>query len=133
VIYNDFSRNTTQRLQFLLRFSATLRVTECKKGGCNRSYLLLSNSTHKTKTLFANRWKITNSKAPGPIMMIGQIRNREYQLDHIYYTLLWQVLGFVVSFTSLPNYAKMVSQNHLVEHILTFLHPIPICRVTYLL
>jgi hypothetical protein len=34
-------------------------------------YLLLSNSTHKTKTLFANRWKTTNSKAPGPIIMIA--------------------------------------------------------------
>jgi hypothetical protein len=34
-------------------------------------YILLSNSTHKTKTLFANRWKTTNSKAPGPIIMIA--------------------------------------------------------------
>jgi hypothetical protein len=33
---HDFSRDTTQRLQFLLRFSATLRITESKKGGCNR-------------------------------------------------------------------------------------------------
>jgi hypothetical protein len=36
VIHKDFSRNTTQPLQFLLRFSATLGITESKKGGCNR-------------------------------------------------------------------------------------------------
>jgi hypothetical protein len=36
------------------------------------SYLLVSIPTHKTKTRTANRWKTTNSKAPGPIIMIGQ-------------------------------------------------------------
>jgi hypothetical protein len=32
--------------------------------------------------------------------------NREQQLDHIYYTLLWQVLGFAVPFTSLSKLCK---------------------------
>jgi hypothetical protein len=45
-----------------------------------------------------------NSKPPGPIIMIGQSeRNMEQQLNHIYYTLLWQVLGFAVPFTSLSK------------------------------
>jgi hypothetical protein len=36
------------------------------------SYLLFSNPTHRTKTGAANRWETTNSKAPGPIIMIDQ-------------------------------------------------------------
>jgi hypothetical protein len=36
------------------------------------SYLLFSTPTHKTKTGTANRWETTNSKALGPIIMIGQ-------------------------------------------------------------
>jgi hypothetical protein len=28
----------------------------------------------------------TSSKPPGPIIMMGPIRNTEQQLDHIYYT-----------------------------------------------
>jgi hypothetical protein len=48
-----------------------------------------------------------NSKPPGPIIMIGRSeRNMERQLNHIYYTLLWQVLGFAVPFTSLSKACK---------------------------
>ncbi len=36
------------------------------------------------------------------------IRNRGQQSDHICYTLLWQVLGFVVTFTSLRKLCKNV-------------------------
>ncbi len=36
------------------------------------SYLIISNPTHKTKTGTANRWETTNSKALGPIIMIGK-------------------------------------------------------------
>jgi hypothetical protein len=36
----------------------------------------------------------TNSKLPRPIIMITCLfGNKEQQSDHIYYTLLWQVLG----------------------------------------
>ncbi len=40
------------------------------------SYLLVSIPTHKTKTRTANRWETTNSKAPGPIIMMAN-QNRE--------------------------------------------------------
>ncbi len=36
------------------------------------SYLLFSKPSHKTKIGTANRWETTNSRALGPIIMIGQ-------------------------------------------------------------
>jgi hypothetical protein len=40
-----------------------------------------------------------NSKPPGPIIMIGQSeRNMEQQLNHIYYTLLWQSVRLCYAF-----------------------------------
>jgi hypothetical protein len=36
------------------------------------SYLLFCNPTHKTETGIVNRWGTTNSKPPGPIIMIHQ-------------------------------------------------------------
>jgi hypothetical protein len=60
---------------------------------------------------------------------------REQQSDHICYTLLWQVLGFNhVLLSASAKSAKMLSQNHFAEpnrHVLTFLHPALIFRVTY--
>jgi hypothetical protein len=41
---------------------------------------------------------------------------------------------FAVPFTSLRNSAKSLAQNHFAElnqHVLAFLYPISICRVTY--
>ncbi len=35
-------------------------------------YLHFSNPTHKTKTGTSNRWQMTNSKPPGPTIMIGE-------------------------------------------------------------
>jgi hypothetical protein len=36
------------------------------------SYVLFSATpTHKTETGTANRWRITNNKPPGPIIMMG--------------------------------------------------------------
>jgi hypothetical protein len=57
---------------------------------------------------------------------IWSIRNREQQSNHIYYTLLWQVLGFAVPFTSLSKPCKMLGQEPFAkpnEQVLTFLHP----------
>ncbi len=65
------------------------------------SYLLFSNPTHETKTGTADRGETTNTKPPGPI------RNRDQQPQHIYYTLLWQLLlGFAGPFTSLSKLCK---------------------------
>ncbi len=58
------------------------------------SNLLFLNPNHKTKTETANRWETTNTNPLG-------IKNMEQQSDHIYYTLLWRVLGYTVPFTSL--------------------------------
>ncbi len=38
----------------------------------NFYYLLFGNRTHQFKTGTAHRWKTTDSKRPGPIIMIGQ-------------------------------------------------------------
>ncbi len=45
-----------------------------------------------------------------------------------YYTLLWQVLGFAMPFTSLSKVCKNTGPN---QHVLTCLHPIWLCEVTY--
>jgi hypothetical protein len=42
------------------------------------------------------------------------VRNREQQSDHIKYTLLLQLLGFVVPFTSLSE-TIILGQNHFAE------------------
>jgi hypothetical protein len=43
-------------------------------------------------------------------------------LEHIYYTLLWQVLGFAMPFTSLSKLCKNTGPNR---------HPIWLCNVRY--
>jgi hypothetical protein len=46
--------------------------------------------------------------------------------EHIYYTLLWQVLGFAVDSPASAKAAKMLGQNRFAQpnwHVLTFLHP----------
>ncbi len=53
--------------------------------------------------------------------------------DHICYTLLWQVLDLTVCFytPTSANCTKMLGQAHFAElnqHVLTFLHPILLCR-----
>ncbi len=91
-------------------------------------YLLFPNSTHKTKTWFANGWEPTNSKPPRPIIMITYLfGNKEQQSDHIYYTLLWQVLGIICPLPASTHSAKMLGKNYFVElnqYILMFLHSI---------
>ncbi len=39
------------------------------------SYLLFCNPTHETETMTVNRWGTTNSKPPGPIIMIDQSKS----------------------------------------------------------
>jgi hypothetical protein len=78
-----------------------------------------------------NRWEITNTKPPGPIIMIG---HREKQSDHNYYTLLWwQVTNFFSAFTSLKKLCKNARSKHFAEpsgYVLISLHPIVMRRVT---
>jgi hypothetical protein len=64
----------------------------------------------------------------------GPIRNREQQLDHIYYTLLWPVKISAAPFTSLSKLCKY-TRGKLVScakpACFDFLHSILMCRVTY--
>jgi len=98
------------------------------------SYLIFPNFTHKTKTGTANMWETTNNKLPGSIIMIGQSETgSSSQITFITlfsnrYTALLCLL--LVS----ANCAKMLGENHFAKpnlYVLTFLHPILICRVTY--
>jgi hypothetical protein len=60
----------------------------------------------KLKLVLLRGGETTNSNPAGPVLMTGKSENREQQSDHIYYTLLWQVSGFAVPFTSLSKLCK---------------------------
>ncbi len=80
----------------------------------------------------ANRWGATNREPPGPIIMIGQSRNTQQQLDHIHYTLLRRCTTLLRLLPATAKFAVMLSQKDSPEpnpHVLTFLHPM--CRITY--
>jgi hypothetical protein len=95
----------------------------------------------------ANRSETTNSKPPRRIIMIVPIRNsKEQQLDHIYYSSSPGLVRFAVAFMSLSSELYKLRQdwcqtpvqvttrlvsNPFAEpnrYVLTFLHPILICR-----
>jgi hypothetical protein len=65
------------------------------------SYLPFSKPTHKSKSGVANRVDITCTNDCDCAMT-----NREQLSDHIYYTLLLQMSGFAVPFTSLSKLYK---------------------------
>jgi hypothetical protein len=58
----------------------------------------------------------------------------EHQSDHIYYALLKQVHIFAALFTSLSKLSQYAGEKTFSganRHMLTLLHSILICRVTY--
>jgi hypothetical protein len=62
------------------------------------------------------------------------MRNKDQQSDHIYYTLLWQVLWLPVPFTSLSTVCSTAEPKPFCwakRHDLSFLHRISTCRATY--
>jgi hypothetical protein len=68
----------------------------------------------------------------GRLLIINQV-NDHYDWpiriwSIFYYTLLWQVLGCAMPFTSLSKVCKNTGPN---RHVLTFLRPIWLCEVTY--
>ncbi len=97
-------------------------------------YVLFCNPTHKTETRTANRWGTTNSKPPGPIIMMRQSETLSCSWI-IFITLFFQVQSAAVPFTSYGQPAPLCcEQNHFPEpnrHVLDFLHLILLCRVTY--
>jgi hypothetical protein len=68
------------------------------------SYLLVCIPTHKTetRTANANRWETTNSKAPGPIIMIGQSETGSRVRTYLSHSSLAGV-RLCCSFTSLSK------------------------------
>jgi hypothetical protein len=99
------------------------------------SYPLVWNPTNKTETGTAKRWKrTTNSKPPGPIIMMGHSETVSSKLDHIHYTLFCRFRALLRPQPSMATCAIMLSQNHFSEsnrHMFDFVHPILLCRITY--
>jgi hypothetical protein len=83
------------------------------------SYLLFSNPTHKLDL---------------GLQIGGRLLIATHQDQSNYPANQQQLLGVAVPFTSLIKLCKVLARNHLAEpnqHVLTFLHPILICRLTY--
>jgi hypothetical protein len=123
-------------IQNQLRTSpAVLSMQPCTRVASKFSYLLFCNPTHKTETGILNRWgTTTNRQPPGPIIMILQSETlRSSQI--IFVTLFCSVAQRCCAFHQpRQTFAIMLSQNAFPElnrHILTFLHPILLCRITH--
>jgi len=100
------------------------------------SYLLFSNPTHKTKIGTANMWEIISCKTPGAVIMIGQSETgRSTQLILILlFSIRCEALLCCVPPALANVLKKMLGQIHFIEpneHVLTFLHPILICRLPH--
>jgi hypothetical protein len=115
--------------------AALLSMRPCKLYLTSRfRYLLFFNLTLKTKTAAANGWETTRYLANHLDQSLWlPIRNKEQQSDHIYYILLYQVLGFVVPSISLNKLYKNAGSKLFFaepnQYVFTFLHPILIYRV----
>jgi hypothetical protein len=75
------------------------------------SYLFICNPTHKTETGTANRWGTTNSKPPGPIIMMGQSETLT-STQIVFITL--QVHAVAGPFTSYHKRSNLLSQTGIV-------------------
>ncbi len=87
-------------------------------------YLLFSNLTHKTKIKNANMWETTNSKPPGPIIMVAWSETRKQQqsvaagVSQIIsvWTLSLAGVSLCCAVSSLSKLCKkMLGQNHFAE------------------
>jgi hypothetical protein len=93
-----------------------------------------SNPTHKTKIGTATRWETTNSKPHGPIIMIGQSETMSSSQIISITVFAGRCTALLCHLLASANCTKFVGQNDFAEpnqHVLTFLHPILVCRVTY--
>jgi hypothetical protein len=68
----------------------------------NSSYLVFRNPSDKTKIGIANRWGITNSKPPGPIIMMNQSETLNNS-QVIFIALFSAGAQFVAPFTNASN------------------------------
>ncbi len=87
------------------------------------TYVLFCNPTHKTEIGTVNRWGTTNSKPPGRIIMMSQIRNTVQRLDHIYYTLFCRCIALLRFVSSMVKHflPAMAARTQLCEAKTIFL------------
>jgi hypothetical protein len=93
---------------------------------------LFSNPTHKTETGTGNMLGTSNSKPPGPILMIGQ--SETLSSSQIVFITLFCAGTQHCVLPATAKYTIMLSQNHFHKpnwHILSFLHRNLMCRITY--
>ncbi len=98
------------------------------------SYVLFCNSTHETGTWIANRWETSNSKPPGPIIVMGQSETLSQQLDHIHYTLFCRCTALLGLLPATATCTNKQSRNQFPDpnrQTLDSLHPILLCKITY--
>jgi hypothetical protein len=81
------------------------------------SYLILFNPTHQAQIGTANRWETTNCKPSGPIIMMCQWETPRADV-------------FITLFSTGAQHCCAFCQNHFPD-MLTFLHPMWLCRFTY--
>jgi len=97
-------------------------------------YLTFWNPAHQTETDTANRWETTKSKPPGLIITIGQSEtgtNSQIIFIALFSDRCTALLYFLLASA---NYQSIMGQNNIAQPnwvLLTFLHPILMCRVTY--
>jgi hypothetical protein len=96
-------------------------------------YLPFWNPTHKTEAGTLHMSGTTNSKPPGRIIMMGQ--SETLSRSHVIFITLFSAGAHRCHLLATANCAIMLSQNRFAEpnrHVLTFLHPILLCTITYL-
>jgi hypothetical protein len=97
------------------------------------SYVLFCNPTHKTETETTNRWGTSNSKPLGLIIMMGQSKILS-SCQMLFISLLYRVTQILRLLPVMASCAIMLIENNFPEpnwHILSFLHPILLRRITY--
>ncbi len=102
------------------------------------SYLLFRNSTDKTKIGIANGWATTNSKPRGSNQSLWLANQDRTSSQIIFSTLFSDRCIAVLRLLSASKHALLkcwakanFTEPNPNQHVLTFLHPILMCRITY--
>jgi hypothetical protein len=124
-----------KRMRFLDAYAALEHLQRCSVCDPAKifftfkfSCVLFCNLTNKTETGTSNKWGTTNSKPPGPIIMMNQSETPKQQLDHFNYTFFCRCTALLCR---LPATAAVHNYAEPNWHTLDFLHPILLCRITY--
>ncbi len=115
-------------------------VFNCKSISSSAQYVTLRKYVFTYKfsyVLFCNppiKLKLGQQIGRGLLIAnhLGQIRNTQQQLHHIYYTLFCRCVALLRFLPAMATHAIMRSQNHFPEpnqHTLDFPHPILLCTI----